>query len=69
MKFNCNKIKRPRAKRWFAWYPVQMSQNECVWLEFIWRIRDYRFSIYDYDRYSTWTHDRYSYTEYGEYTV
>jgi hypothetical protein len=63
MRINCNKIKIPKAKLWFAWYPVEMKQNECVWLEFIWRFtEEHQLNSYSFKNH------RYSYTEYGEYT-
>jgi hypothetical protein len=38
MKFNCGpRTKKPDSRltwhRWFAWYPVRISDNDCRWLE------------------------------------
>ncbi len=45
MKFNCGESKCAELQRdwkekttwhkWFAWFPVRISESECVWLEII----------------------------------
>lgn len=47
MKFNCGDSKslkfikkcadRSWWHRWFAWYPVRVENNQCCWLEFVYR--------------------------------
>jgi len=42
MKFNCeSSIKKPDSRltwhRWFAWHPVRISDNDCRWLETVFR--------------------------------
>lgn len=62
MKFNCStkeKEERRKAKsrkkyervsnwhKWFAWFPVHLSEEECRWLEFLERRSADSFYLYD----------------------
>lgn len=48
MKFRCGESRKDYIKRmgqwhrWFAWYPVRVGENDCRWLEFVWRLCIYR---------------------------
>jgi hypothetical protein len=40
MKFSCPKrieIDYIHWYKWFAWYPVRVGDNDCRWLEFVYR--------------------------------
>ena len=40
MKFNCGLTKNEKLQswhKWFAWYPVRISKNDCRWLETVYR--------------------------------
>ena len=47
MKFNCGEDWRTKLKRlkdwhpWFAWYPIQVGNKKCCWLERIERKGEY----------------------------
>lgn len=60
MKFNCPK-KQPKDTtlwyKWFAWYPVRVNDNECIWLEVVER----REIEKTYATYDDWT--RYDYRQ------
>lgn len=40
-KFITENDRQPKWTRWFAWYPIRLSENDCRWLEFVERAPDY----------------------------
>jgi hypothetical protein len=56
MKFKCPKNKPFKDTRqwhkWFAWHPVK-TDNNCIWLEFVYRKGTNHISV-PYDRHFSW---------------
>ena len=54
MRFNCNRDKKAKWHRWFAWYSVRVAPNDCRWLEYVQRKGEYQASpfwegwVYEY---------------------
>jgi hypothetical protein len=45
MEFNCGDPSRTEGwHRWFAWCPVRVESNKCVWLETIERKGTYHYA-------------------------
>ena len=58
MKFDCGETAQEEINRlgewhrWFAWYPIKISEHDCRWLEFVERKIKIK-SIYMEDFYDT----------------
>ena len=50
MKYDCNASfdRKHQWHKWFAWYPVQLSRNDCRWLEYVERKGTYRVFGWDF---------------------
>ena len=50
MRFDCGETheeKKARLRewhRWFAWYPIEITEHDCRWLEWVMRKGEYSWS-------------------------